>query len=140
MHFLIVDVEMVQSPSGDHDTPEWRFYFVPPFRQGQSVQLHKQPDSIYRIDLQLGPEPDPRLEVTEDKVVPRIKAIMGDAPFRVDGMSAYKSHCAALDSFVRNRVIFVGDSAHVVGPFGPLGGNGGIHDVDNLGWKLVAVP
>ena len=36
-------------------------------------------------------------------------------------------------------MIFVGDSAHVVSPFGARGGNGGIHDVDNLCWKLAAI-
>jgi 3-(3-hydroxy-phenyl)propionate hydroxylase len=36
-------------------------------------------------------------------------------------------------------VIFVGDSAHVVSPFGARGGNGGVQDADNLGWKLAAV-
>ena len=46
---------------------------------------------------------------------------------------------AKLDQFVHNRIIFVGDSAHVVSPFGARGGNGGIQDVDNLGWKLAAV-
>jgi 3-(3-hydroxy-phenyl)propionate hydroxylase len=36
-------------------------------------------------------------------------------------------------------VLFIGDSAHVVSPFGARGGNGGIQDVDNIGWKLAAV-
>ena len=40
---------------------------------------------------------------------------------------------------VFDRIIFVGDSAHVVSPFGARGGNGGMHDVDNLGWKLASV-
>ena len=40
---------------------------------------------------------------------------------------------------VFDRIIFVGDSAHVVSPFGARGGNGGIHDVDNLGWKLASI-
>jgi 3-(3-hydroxy-phenyl)propionate hydroxylase len=40
---------------------------------------------------------------------------------------------------VHDRVIFAGDSAHVVSPFGARGGNGGIQDADNLGWKLAAV-
>ena len=39
---------------------------------------------------------------------------------------------------VYGRIIFVGDSAHVVSPFGARGGNGGLHDVDNLGWKLAS--
>src|SRR5690606_9531732 len=37
------------------------------------------------------------------------------------------------------RVIFAGDSAHIVSPFGARGGNGGIQDVDNLVWKLAMV-
>ena len=40
---------------------------------------------------------------------------------------------------MHDRVIFVGDSAHVVSPFGARGGNGGIQDVDNLVWKLALV-
>ena len=40
---------------------------------------------------------------------------------------------------VFDRIIFVGDSAHVVSPFGARGGNGGMHDVDNLGWKLASI-
>ena len=71
--------------------------------------------------------------------MPRIKAIVGNKPFRLDWMSVYKFRCIKLDRFVHNRVIFVGDSAHVVSPFGARGGNGGIQDVDNLGWKLAAV-
>ena len=138
-HFLIVDVEMAQSPFGQHDTPERWFWFAPPFHPGQSALLHKQPDNIYRIDLQLGPETDPREEATDAKVIPRIKAIVGDTPFRLDWMSVYKFRCAKLDRFVHGRVVFVGDSAHVVSPFGARGGNGGIQDVDNLGWKLAAV-
>ncbi len=138
-HFLIVDVEMETSPFGNHDTPERWFWFAPPFHSGQSALLHKQPDNIYRIDLQLGPDTDPKAEATEAKVIPRIKAIVGDTPFRLDWMSVYKFRCAKLDRFVHNRVIFVGDSAHVVSPFGARGGNGGIQDVDNLGWKLALV-
>lgn len=137
-HFLIVDVELKQSPFKS-DTPERWFWFAPPFHKGQSALLHKQPDNIYRIDLQLGPETDPEEEATEEKVLPRIKAIVGDTPFRLDWMSVYKFRCARLDRFVHGRVLFVGDSAHVVSPFGARGGNGGIQDVDNLGWKLTAV-
>ena len=138
-NFLIVDVEMETSPFGDHDTPERWFWFAPPFHNGQSALLHKQPDNIYRIDLQLGPDTDPRAEATEEKVIPRIRAIVGETPFRLDWMSVYRFRCAKLENFVHNRVIFVGDSAHVVSPFGARGGNGGIQDVDNLAWKLAAV-
>lgn len=137
-HFLIADVEMAQSPF-DSDTPERWFWFAPPFHAGQSALLHKQPDNIYRIDLQLGPDSDPVKEAQETRVLPRIKAIVGDKPFRLDWMSVYKFRCARLAHFVHGRVIFAGDSAHVVSPFGARGGNGGIQDIDALGWRLAAV-
>jgi 3-(3-hydroxy-phenyl)propionate hydroxylase len=57
----------------------------------------------------------------------------------MDWLSVYRFRCMMLDRFVHGRVIFVGDSAHVVSPFGARGGNGGIQDADNLGWKLAAV-
>ncbi|MCR9126354.1 MAG: FAD-dependent oxidoreductase [Rhodobacteraceae bacterium] len=137
--FLIADIEMADSPFGDHATPERWFWFDPPFHPGKSALLHMQPDNIYRIDLQLDVDADGRAEATEEKVLPRIRAIVGDKPFRLDWMSVYKFRCIKLDRFVHGRVIFVGDSAHVVSPFGARGGNGGIQDIDNLGWKLAAV-
>lgn len=137
-HFLIVDVEMEESPFATEQAERW-FWFEPTFHPGQSALLHQQPDNIYRIDLQLGPETDPKAEATEEKVLPRIKAIVGDKAFKLDWMSVYKFRCAKLEQFFHNRVLFVGDSAHVVSPFGARGGNGGIQDVDNLGWKLASV-
>lgn len=137
-HFLIADVEMANSPFETEVAERW-FWFEPDFHNGQSALLHKQPDNIYRIDLQLGPETDPKTEATEEKVLPRIRAIVGDKPFQLDWMSVYKFRCAKLERFVHNRVIFVGDSAHVVSPFGARGGNGGIQDIDNLCWKLAVI-
>ncbi|OWU71668.1 FAD-dependent monooxygenase [Marinibacterium profundimaris] len=137
--FLIADIEMEHSPFGDAAVPERWFWFDPPFHPGKSALLHMQPDNIYRIDLQLDVGADAKAEATEEKVMPRIRAIVGDTPFRLDWMSVYKFRCIMLDRFVHGRVIFAGDSAHVVSPFGARGGNGGIQDVDNLGWKLAAV-
>lgn len=137
--FLIADIEMDESPFGPDPVPERWFWFDPPFHAGKSALLHAQPDNIYRIDLQLDVDADGKAEAAPEKVIPRIKAIVGDKPFRLDWVSVYKFRCIKLDRFVHNRVIFVGDSAHVVSPFGARGGNGGIQDVDNLGWKLAGV-
>jgi 3-(3-hydroxy-phenyl)propionate hydroxylase len=137
-HFLITDVDMPEPPF-DSETPERWFWFKPPFHSGQSALLHKQPDDIYRIDLQLEFGSDPAEEAKPEKVIPRLKQIMGDRAFEIDWVSVYSFTCAMLDNFVHGRMIFVGDSAHVVSPFGARGGNGGIQDVDNLGWKLAAV-
>ena len=132
--FLIADVEM----EADFPSERW-FWFTPTFHPGQSALLHKQPDNIYRIDLQLGPEADPEVEKQPEVVIPRIEKVVGGRPFKLDWVSVYSFNCRRIDRFVHDRVIFVGDSAHVVSPFGARGGNGGMHDVDNLCWKLARV-
>jgi 3-(3-hydroxy-phenyl)propionate hydroxylase len=132
--FLIADVEL----KADFP-PERRFWFEPTFHAGQSALLHKQPDDIYRIDLQLGWDADPEVERRPENVRPRIERVIGRSDFEIDWVSVYTFQCRRLDRFVHGRVIFVGDSAHVISPFGARGGNGGIQDVDNLGWKLAAV-
>ena len=132
--FLITDVEM----AAEFPSERW-FWFEPPFHDGQSALLHKQPDNIYRIDLQLGPGADPEEERRPERVIPRIRAMVGERPFEVDWISVYSFQCRRLERFVHGRVIFAGDSAHIVSPFGARGGNGGIQDVDNLCWKLAAV-
>jgi 3-(3-hydroxy-phenyl)propionate hydroxylase len=130
---------MEESPFGDRDTPERWFWFDPPFHPGKSALLHKQPDNIYRIDLQLDASADPEAEVAEDRVLPRIRAIVGDKPFRMDWLSVYRFRCMMLERFVHGRVIFVGDSAHVVSPSARAAAMAGYRTSDNLGWKLAAV-
>ena len=132
--FLITDVEM----KADFPSERW-FWFEPTFHPGQSALLHKQPDNIYRVDLQLGWDADPEEEQKPEHVIPRIKKALGNRPFEIDWVSVYTFQCSRIERFVHDRIIFVGDSAHVVSPFGARGGNGGIQDVDNLGWKLSAV-
>lgn len=133
-HFLITDVAVRADLPSDR-----RFWFAPPFHQGQSALLHKQPDNIYRVDLQLGDEADAERELDAARIVPRIEAIFGKIPFEIEWASLYTFQCSRLEQFVHRRVIFAGDSAHVVSPFGARGGNGGIQDVDNLIWKMAAI-
>lgn len=132
--FLIADIEMeAEFPS------ERRFWFEPTFHPGQSALLHKQPDNIYRIDLQLGWDADPGEEQKPENVIPRIERVVGTSEFKIDWVSIYRFQCRRLASFVHGRVIFAGDSAHVVSPFGARGGNSGLQDVDSLCWRLAAV-
>ena len=132
--FLIADIEMTA------DFPaERRFWFEPDFHTGQSALLHKQPDNIYRIDLQLGWNSDPISGKRPENVRPRIEKVVGHANFTLEWVSIYTFQCCRLQSFVHNRILFVGDSAHIVSPFGARGGNGGLQDVDALGWRLAAI-
>jgi 3-(3-hydroxy-phenyl)propionate hydroxylase len=135
--FLIADVVI----RGDVAFPTERwFWFDPPFHPGQSVLLHKQPDDVWRIDFQLGWDADPEAEKRPEKVVPRVQAMLGaEVPFDLEWVSVYTFRCRRLERFRQGRVIFAGDSAHQVSPFGARGGNSGVQDADNLGWKLAHV-
>jgi 3-(3-hydroxy-phenyl)propionate hydroxylase len=133
--FLIADVKM----KAEFPTERW-FWFDPPFHPGGSALLHRQADDVWRIDLQLGADADPETERRPERVEPRIRAMLGpDADFDLEWVSVYTFQCRRLARFVHRRVVFAGDSAHTVSPFGARGGNGGIQDVDNLGWKLARV-
>ena len=132
--FLIADIRM------EADLPtERRFWFDPSFHAGQSALMHRQPDNVWRIDLQLGPEADINEEQRPERVIPRIKRMLGERPFELEWVSIYRFNCRRLDRFVHGRVIFAGDAAHQVSPFGARGGNSGVQDAENIAWKLAAV-
>lgn len=133
--FLIADVRM----TADFPTERW-FWFDPPFHPNQSVLLHREPDNVWRIDFQLGWDADPQAERQPEKVIARVRALLGpDAEFSLEWASVYTFACQRMERFVHGRVVFAGDSAHGVSPFGARGANSGVQDADNLGWKLDRV-
>lgn len=134
-NFLIADVIM----DAQFPTERW-FWFDPPFNRGQSALLHKQPDNVWRIDLQLGWNIDKELEKKPERVIPRLKAMLGDdVKFELEWVSIYTFQCRRMEKFRHGRVLFAGDSAHQVSPFGARGANSGLQDTDNLIWKLKLV-
>jgi 3-(3-hydroxy-phenyl)propionate hydroxylase len=133
--FLIADVVMKAA----FPTERW-FWFDPPFHRNQSALLHRQADDVWRIDFQLGWDADPEEEKKPERVVPRIKAMLGDdREFELEWVSVYTFQCRRMDKFRHGRVLFTGDAAHQVSPFGARGANSGIQDTDNLVWKLKLV-
>jgi 3-(3-hydroxy-phenyl)propionate hydroxylase len=130
--FLIADVRMM----ADFPTERW-FWFQPPFHPGQSALLHKQPDNVWRIDLQLGRGADAEVERQPQNVIPRIERMLGHRNFTLEWVSVYTFQCRRMERFIHGRVIFAGDAAHQVSPFGARGANSGIQDAENLAWKLA---
>jgi 3-(3-hydroxy-phenyl)propionate hydroxylase len=99
---------------------------------------------VWRIDFQLGWDADPDEEKKPENIIPRVKALlahstMKDAQFELEWASVYTFACLRMDRFRHGRVIFAGDSAHGVSPFGARGANSGVQDAENLAWKLAAV-
>ncbi|HSW23840.1 MAG TPA: FAD-dependent oxidoreductase [Burkholderiaceae bacterium] len=139
--FLIADVRFQDAV--DFPAERW-FWFDPPFHPGQSVLLHKQPDGVWRIDFQLGWDADPEAEKRPERILPRVRALlahstMKDAQFELEWASVYSFSCERMARFRHGRVLFAGDAAHRVSPFGARGANSGVQDADNLAWKLAAV-
>ena len=133
--FLIADVVM----KADFPAERW-FWFDPPFLPGQSVLLHREADNVWRIDFQLGWDADPELEKQPERVLPRIRAMLGSqCDFELEWVSVYTFQCRRMHSFRHGRVLFAGDAAHQVSPFGARGANSGLQDTDNLVWKLALV-
>ncbi|WP_316187909.1 MULTISPECIES: FAD-dependent oxidoreductase [unclassified Bradyrhizobium] len=132
--FLIADVRM----TAEFPTERW-FWFDPPFHAGRSALLHRQPDNVWRIDLQLSRYADPNVEKQPENVRPRIARMLGHDQFEFEWISLYKFQCRRMERFIHGRVVFAGDSAHQVSPFGARGANSGLEDAENLAWKLDRV-
>jgi len=135
-NFLIADVKMNAGFPAER-----RFWFEPVFGQGaQSALLHKQPDDIWRLDFQLGWDIDRQAELAEERVRERVDGMLGEnVNYSLEWTSIYTFQCRRMEQFRQDRVLFAGDAAHQVSPFGARGANSGIQDADNLGWKLQLV-
>jgi 3-(3-hydroxy-phenyl)propionate hydroxylase len=108
------------------------------------VLLHKQADAVWRIDFQLGWDADPDVERQPERILPRVRAVLdsiGAAGRDVELVwaSVYTFSCLRMERFRHGRVLFAGDSAHGVSPFGARGANSGVQDAENLAWKLARV-
>ena len=137
--FLIADVKM----AADFPAERW-FWFDPPFHRHQSVLLHRQPDGVWRIDFQLGWDADPEEEKKPERIKPRVDAMLRQAlghevDYELQWASVYTFACLRMENFRHGRVLFAGDSAHGVSPFGARGANSGVQDAENLAWKLDLV-
>ena len=133
--YVIADVRM------EHDYPtERRAFFDPKSNPGGTILIHKQPGNIWRIDYQLRPGESEDAAIAETTIRARVGAIIAEightGPWDLEWWSIYSANTLCLDDYVHGRVIFIGDSAHIVPIFGVRGLNNGIADAHNAGWKL----
>lgn len=111
-----------------------------PFNEHRAVWQHLMGDGVWRIDYQMSPDSDPQ-EVSKPEVAAaRLREQLGpDVDVEFVWIGPYQYRDLLLDEFRHGRIFFIGDAAHVVSPFGARGGNTGIQDAANLGWKLALV-
>ena len=136
--WCIADVRFKNSPPAERHT-----WIEAPFNEGRAVWQHLMADGVWRIDYQMLPDAKAEEVTREDVVRARLNSQFGrtltdeECEIVWVGPYAYRSEC--LNLLRHGQVFFVGDSAHVVSPFGARGGNSGVQDADNLAWKLAAV-
>ena len=120
-------------------TQRWTWVDAP-FNEGRAVWQHLMADDVWRLDYQMAEDCDPETISRPEVAGARLRAQLGpevDFEFVWIGPYQYRDHL--LETFRVGRTLFIGDSAHVVSPFGARGGNNGIQDAANLGWKLALV-
>ena len=111
-----------------------------PFNEDRAVWQHLMADDVWRMDFQMAPDADPEVVSRPDVAADRIRRQLGeDAEFELVWVGPYAYRSYIIDRFRHGRTLIIGDAAHVVSPFGARGGNSGIQDADNLGWKLALV-
>ncbi|MDO9402655.1 MAG: FAD-dependent monooxygenase [Polaromonas sp.] len=136
--WCIADVRFSTPPPVERHT-----WIEAPFNDGRAVWQHLMADGVWRIDYQMAPGANPdevsRTEVVRARLNAQFGRTLSEAECEIVwvGPYAYRSEC--LDELRHGSVLFAGDAAHVVSPFGARGGNSGVQDADNLAWKLAAV-
>ena len=111
-----------------------------PFNEGRGVWQHLMADAVWRLDYQMDEHADPESISRPEVAGARLREQLGpDVEFEFVWIGPYQYRDHLLDTFRVGRTIFIGDAAHVVCPFGARGGNNGIQDAANLGWKLALV-
>ena len=136
--YVIVDI--VQETRRPVERLAW---FDPPSNPGSTLLMHRQPDSVWRIDYQLRDGEDAAEALKPGNILPRVQshlAMIGeDAPWQLLWASMYNAKCLTLPSYRHGRVLLAGDAAHLVPIFGVRGLNSGLDDAANLAWKLALV-
>ena len=111
-----------------------------PFNEGRCALQHLMADDVWRLDYQMDEHADPQAISRPAVVGARLREQLGPGvEFEFEWIGPYQYRDHLLERFRVGRMLFIGDSAHVVSPFGARGGNNGIQDAANLGWKLALV-
>lgn len=137
--FVIADIRIKL----DYPTERLAF-FSPDWNPGNTILMHREPDDIWRFDYQLDPNISPEEALQPENlhkaVQDQLKMIGQDhLPWEMDWSTVYSARALTLDSYVHQRILFVGDAAHLLPIFGVRGANTGFQDACDLAWKLAAV-
>ncbi|HSV35798.1 MAG TPA: FAD-dependent monooxygenase [Ramlibacter sp.] len=125
--------------SGERLNERWTWVEAP-FNENRAVWQHLMADDVWRLDFQMAPDADPAHVSREDVARERVARMLGaGTEFELVWVGPYSYRTMLMERFRHGRLFFIGDAAHAKSPFGARGGNSGIMDADNLGWRLALV-
>jgi 2-polyprenyl-6-methoxyphenol hydroxylase-like FAD-dependent oxidoreductase len=83
----------------------------------------------------------PGEDMSEERCIEYVRRALGDPGIHVEieSVQRWSSMANWAERLQEGRVFLAGDAAHVMPPTGGFGGNTGVHDADNVAWKLAAV-
>jgi 3-(3-hydroxy-phenyl)propionate hydroxylase len=137
--FVIADIRI------DLPLPTERLaFFDPDWNPGNTVLMHREPHSIWRVDYQLPANETPEQALLPESLNTRINALLnqighGGKTWEMDWCSVYSARTLTLPDYVQGRVLFTGDAAHMLPIFGVRGANTAFQDAQSLGWRLAFV-
>ncbi|HSW18940.1 MAG TPA: FAD-dependent monooxygenase [Ramlibacter sp.] len=133
--WCITDVRFSRSPLNERWT-----WVEAPFNENRAVWQHLMADDVWRLDFQMAPDADPAHVSRADVARERVARMLGpETQFELVWVGPYSYRTMLMERFRHGRLLFIGDAAHAKSPFGARGGNSGIMDADNLGWRLALV-
>jgi len=87
------------------------------------------------------PNTDVSTGLTEERSLELVRTALGTntVPITIENVMHWNAEAGAAERLSSGRIFLAGDAAHVMPPNGGFGGNTGIHDAQNLAWKLALV-
>jgi 2-polyprenyl-6-methoxyphenol hydroxylase-like FAD-dependent oxidoreductase len=97
--------------------------------------------AVHTIGDPMHPETNVSEGLEEGRCLEYLYAALGtrEIPIQIENVMHWQSRADVAGRFREGRVFLAGDAAHVMPPYGGFGGNTGIHDAQNLAWKLASV-
>ncbi|GAA0981434.1 NAD(P)/FAD-dependent oxidoreductase [Acrocarpospora macrocephala] len=105
----------------------------------EHLLILRVPD-VWRVVVAVRPELGVEEALADGYVAERLRGLFGDHPeLPLRERKIYSVHQRVAGNFRTDRVLLLGDAAHVNSPMGGMGLNGGIHDAFDLSVQLGKV-